>query len=355
MTAVATSLWLSPFRAFAVTPSLTASALTASAHKFAWVGQMWNKARATKSIRKVWFLPTAITSAGGSTCRISLQDVDASTGLPARPDGVQDQTVDFLVSAPTAGTMYQTAALSADRSVAFGEWVAVVLEFQTYLGADAISVQNLGLATSNHVNMAQALLNTASWAIVTAIPNVILEFSDGTYGTLDGAFVLESITSNTVTTATTPDEFAIAFQVPFAGKVDGCYLLGSSAGAGRDVSIRLYQGVSNLQSVAIDGDRFPNTSGRAIIVPIPETDIAADTQYYVSWRPDTASNTTVYSFAVNTAAHLDCHPGGQTLDYATRTDAGAWTISTTKRLFGGVRFSAIDSTPAAGAVGVIGG
>jgi hypothetical protein len=342
-------------------PSQVASVIDATGEKCAWSGRVWNKDRATKDITKVGFLCGTITSAGGSGLTLSLQNVDTATGNPMRPDETQDQTVSFLASALTTGTWFQTAALSADRTVTYGELLSVVLEYDGSgrLGSDAVNVLNITVGSSPQASFdaVGALKTGGSWAAVAVKPNIILEFDDGTFGTLDGAFPCANITNVNVTTGSTPDEWALKFQVPFPCKVDGCWVQTNTGAAGRDFSMLLSDGGGALQTVSVDAETGYAYSYGTWVIPIPETTLSANTDYYLSWRPDTASNTAIGYFDMNAANHFQAHEGGPNFRHTNRTNGGAWAAeTTTRRPLMGIRISALDDGTGGGSTvaGVIG-
>jgi hypothetical protein len=338
-------------------PASTSTVIDAAAEKFAWFGQVQTPDRGTKSIRTVGFLPGAITSAGGSTMRVSLQNLDNATTVPTRPDGTQDQTVDFLASAMTASTWYQTGNLSADRSVTHGEPLAVVIEFQSFAGADAVNLQNLQHASSFPGNYGCSHF-TAAWATVTSLPNIILGFSDGTFGTLGtSSYPYASLATEVISTGSTPDEVALKFSVPFACKIDGAWVSLATNGS-RVFDINLYEdgNATPLVTVTPDPEHITATSGRNIMVNFAEQTLTANTVYYLAIKPTSANNTSVYSITVSDANHFNAMPGGTAFCFASRTDAAAsWTPTTTKRLQAGIQISALsDNASTGGAAGVIG-
>ena len=348
MTLVATQgVWMPAPPPNAGVPAFSSVVIDAATEKFAWIGQVFNKDRTSKNITKVGFLPGAITSAGGSTMRLSLQNVDTATGQPARPDGTQDQTVDFLASAPTASTWYKTAALSATRTVTYGEWVAVVLEFQSFAGADVFNVQNHFLNSSaQNLNsgVCVAYIGAPAWAQQTQIPNIVFEFDDGTFGTFDEmAFPASVINTHTFATGSTPDEVALRFTVPFKCKVDGAWISASIVAAGRSFDVVLYEGTTARLTASPDPEYANSTTGKTWFLSFgAEYELAAGTVYYLAFKPTTANNCTTYSTTVAEANHFQAMPGGTAWHYGSRTDAGAWTDVTTQRLIAGIRISALD-------------
>lgn len=334
----------------------TSSVIDATGEKFAWVGRHWNSARATKSIRRAQFLFGTVTKAGGSGLTISLQDVDTANG-PAIPDGTQDQTVAIANADASfaSNTWYRTGAFSADRSVAFGALVAVVAEYDGSgrLGADAVNFNNLTSATDHGSTCSHF---TASWANVPVLPNILLEYDDGTFGTLASALVASAVTSQGFANSSTPDEYALKFQVPFDCKIDELWFMCSAGANTRDFSILLENDSGNILSVAVDAHTIDSgSSTRIITCPITETSLTKNTNYYVSLRADTASNNTVSIITVNSAAHMDALWGGTTWHLATRTNAGAWSATTTQRPIAGIHVSQVHDGTGSGGSYVIGG
>lgn len=330
-------------------PALASALIDASGEKVAWIGRVWNKDRATKSIRTIGFLPGAITP-NSSTMRISLQDLDLTTGNPARPDGVVDQSVTFADTAPTASTWYQTANLDADRSVAFGELLAVVLDYSTFGAGTAFNVQNITSASSNLTNSSFcSLLSGAgpTWAAQSVVPNIILGFTDSTFGTLgepEVCFPVSATNSVNLNTGSTPDEIALAFTVPMPCKCDGAWMIVNANVSGRDYNIVLYQDTTVLATGTFDAESLAsNATARVVTATFAEATLAAGTQYYLALTPTTTGNVTGYNFDVSAAGHMDAHAGGQNWTYSTRTDAGAWAAATTtRRLYAGIMISAVD-------------
>jgi hypothetical protein len=353
-----TGIWIPQWRQFSFPATLAnVGTIDATGEKCAFVGRVWFKERTgTKAIRKVGFRFGTVTKAGGSGLTVSLQDIDLTAGAPMQPDGTQDQTVAIANgnAAFASNTWITTGNLSADRTVTYGDLIAVVIEFDGSgrQGADAVNITGIGAsAAANTMHQGISIAYTASWAAVSTVPNVILEFSDGTFGTLDGGFPCSASNTHTFNSSSTPDEYALAFSLPFPCKVDG--LRAAANFAGNDATITLYEGTTVKQSVAIDGNAIYTAAGpRMLQVPIPETTLAANTTYYVAVKADTTSNISLYSTDVDNANHFTTVEGGTPLNYVTRTDAGAWdAATTTRRLLAGVRISSLDDGTGSGGGG----
>lgn len=352
--------WPAP-PAITLSPANTSTVIDATGEKVAWIGRVWSAARATKSITKVGFKFGTVTKAGGSAMTVSLQNVDVAVGPPYQPDGTQDQTV-AIANADAGfvtGAFYKTAALSASRSVTFGELVAVVLEYDGFgrLGADAVNVHNLSRASAQHVNLGSGIvLLTASWATVNAVPNILLEFTDGSFGTLRSAWPQSNVTSANVNTGTTPDERALEFTVPVPCRVDGAWII-MHAGANADFEIVLYEDTTPVATVAVDYNTVSEASNpRVLEVLFPEVTLAVETTYRLALKPTTANSTGFYYFELDDAAHREAHAGGAAWAYNSRTDGGAWgTADGTQRPWMGLRISALEVGGTAGGAHILGG
>lgn len=327
----------------------TTAVIDATGEKVAMCGEVFLPGRGTKSIRKIHFRFGAVTKAGGSGLTVSLQDINTASGSGPFPDETQDQTVAIANGDAgfTSNAWYTTGNLSADRSVSHGDKLAVVWEYDGggRLGSDSVVISGLTI-TSNEVKDAypSTALKTASWTQnVQVAPNVILEMSDGTFGSLTGGLGASALTSNAINTGTTPDEIAQKISLPFACKCDGAVVrVGVASSA--DYTIRLYDsdGSTVLASQTVDFNEVGGVSLRLLKASWPEVSLAADTGYRLSCLPTTANNATVWSMDVAAASHMVCVSGGTGVCYSQRTDAGAWTDTATRRLIGfGLRISSI--------------
>lgn len=330
----------------AATPAFSSTTIDATGEQTAIVGQVFFPARSgSKSIERVGFRFGTVVKAGGSALTVSLQDVSLTTGPPGQPDGTQDQTVAIANANASfvSNTWIRTGVLSANRSVAFGERLAIVIEFDGAgrLGSDSVQVNGIAaaaIANNNGINV----LNTGSWALSTSFPNIVLEFSDGTFGSLaPDSYCASAITTNTFNSGSNPSERALEFSVPFSCYCDGGWVW-INASANADFTLRLYDGTSVLDSLAVDYNTLgAGAAGRPypFLWPIPQF-LTANIAYRLTVAPTTGNNVTVYSWTVNDANQFVAFAGGNAMTSATR-NGGAWTTSPTIRLFAGVFLSGI--------------
>ncbi len=332
--------------------SVTSSTIDATGEKFAMCGGVWTPTSGTKSIHKVGFLfGGAITKAGGSVVTLSLQNVDTTVGPPIQPDGTQDQTATISNASMVVNTFLLSPALSADRSVTFGENVCVVMEFDGAgrLGSDSITFGSISRNSGSPSTYPNTVLNTGSWATVNRVPIVVFEFSDGSYGTLDGAYVF-SLFNSTVAynSGSATDEYALKFTVPVNGTITGVGV-GVTTAASADFDIVLYSGTTSLASVSIDYNTWDALVSSVGYVPFPATSLTTGTTYYISVKPTTANNVTIGGYTVGNNAYLGGLPQGNGFVRSGRVDAGSWSDTTTVLPNIRFRFTPSAATSASGA------
>jgi hypothetical protein len=326
-------------------PSFSTATIDATGEQVAFVGPVWFKERTgTKDIRKVGFRFGTVTKAGGSGLTVSLQTVSATA---LQPDGTPDETV--AIATGDAGFVtnawYQTGNLSADRTVAYGEMLAVVIEYDGSgrLGADTVGILGLAAEVAGPFHKSSTVLFTASWATTFLIPNVILEFSDGTFGTLAGGFPCSAVGTLTYNSGSTPDENALKINTPFPWKADSFGGIFGAMNVGDSETV-LYEGTSAMSNATRANDKDHMLGSSRFLYDTFDAEVgpcAINTDYYLSIKPG-ASNVVLNYFDVAAAGHLQAHGGGEGLCLASRTNAGAWSTTTTRRPFLWVYLSSLD-------------
>lgn len=303
--------------------------IDATGEKTAAIGRFWHPEHSTKSIRYIHWRAAAIVSAGGSAIDISLQNISGATN-PVQPDETQDEKVSsVLLSALTASGWNTTAALSADRSTAIGDHIAVVWEFDGAgrLGADSLIVA--GSRSAAYVNDGPTMMGktggTWSLSVVGACPIVIFECTDGTFGTLDESWPVKTVTTVSYNSGSSPNEYALEFTVPVEVSVDAAIVTMSIAGTTSDFDIVLYSGTTALATVSFDAHATRGTGTYGYMASFgSDVTLSPGTTYFLSLKPTTANNVSLAYFEVNATGHFDVHAGGQTWLMAHRA-GGAWT------------------------------
>jgi hypothetical protein len=353
------------------TPAYSASPLIdATGEKIAMCGRVWSKDRTSKTINKVHFRFGTIVKAGGSGLTVSLQDLSTAATFIA-PDETTDQYRAIATGDANfaSNTWYTTGLLTHDgtdsgtkRTIAHGDPLAIVIEFDGSgrLGSDSVIIAATAAVASSHLSQT-VLKSGGSWSQSNAIPNVILEFSDGTFGTMLMSFPTSAISSVTYNVDTgTADEYALEFSLPFAAKVDGAWFVATIANASYDFDLVLYDGTTAMTNGTINVDGAQNGAGGSVRygeAPFPaEVTLAPNTTYRLSLKPTTVNSIALTYFDVAAAGHFQAHDGGTSFHMASRLNSGAWdstgtsSVYLTRRPFMGIRISALDDGLTAGHV-----
>lgn len=335
--------------------------IDASAEKYAYVGRVWFPTRTgTKDIRRVGFRFGTVVKAGGSALTVSLQDPSTTAGPPGRPDETQDQTVAIANAnaAFASNSWIRTDAFSADRTVTFGDDLAVVVEYNGAgrLGSDSVRLTSFSTSQVQRLLSNPVLKTGGNWNVTNvAAPNLVLEMSDGTFGTLEGGLPIKAINTHSFHSGSAADEYAMPFSFPFPCKIDGMRFVVATDVAGCNFDAILYEGTTVRRTVSIDGNRASATIGTIFEVPFEEYTLDANSTYYVAVKPTTGNPLSVYSVDVDDANHLTTYPGGTTWTYTNRVDAGSWAaVTSTRQLIADVRVSSVqDGVGGAGGGGII--
>jgi hypothetical protein len=365
-------LWIPHRPPIDYAPSFNESTIDATGEKVAFTGRVKFPARTgNKDIQRVHIRFGTVTKAGGSGLTISLQN-PLNTTQPGTGDETQDQTVAVANGDATfaSNTWHRSGTLSADRTVAYNEELSVVVEFDGSgrLGADSVQITGLlsTASTAGHKPNypSWAHKTGGSWATASRLPCVLLEFDDGTYGTLDSAFPVSAVNSHAFKQDTgTADEYALRFQLPFPFKVDGGWAL-VEAVASADFDTIMYDGTTPMTngSLSVEAGNLASAGTTSAFLPFTfpgEVQCAANTTYRLAFKPtQTAANITLRSFDLPDNGYFAAHAFGVEGYLSTRLNEGAWSDTTTRRLFAGIRISSLDDGAGAGGGGsayIIGG
>ena len=323
--------------------------IDASAEKFAFVFRVPK----TGTLDKFEFKLGAVTFNAASVLRCSFQDVSLTDG---NPDGTQDQFRDMTSLSANAWNV--PGLITSDgsdtgtkRSVTAGDLLSVVFEFQTFTAADSVVIQTINVSgITSPSGQSYSDLFTASWAKTDANgPVFALKYNDGSYEFIANVIPCSTLNNVTFNNASTPDEQGLIFSLPFPVTVTGVWL---RVNASADFDIVLYDsdGSTALATVSVDSDVWAVAASTNAFLRFSPQDLTKDTNYRVVVKPG-ASNVVVHNFEVASAAIMDAVEGGQNWHYTQRTDAGAWTETTTKRPWMGLLVSAFDDGVSVGGAG----
>ena len=288
---------------------------------------------------------TTVAQAPTNGLRFSFQNVDAS----GQPDATQDQYAD-VTSGITANTWLEPSnylgstglGSGTKRSVTAGEVLACVIEFVSFNASDSVRAAFYNYGTLNGVYWRQfysANYNGAAWTKAVEIPSLALRYDDGTYVAIaPDWFASSALFDEGFNSGSTPDERGLRFTVPGPVSLTGVWWYGNPA---NDYDLVIYDDTTAVSTTAVDISSAPGTgSGGNIVVFAPVALTTAGT-YRAVLKPG-GSNVNLEGYTVPSIGYLDTFPGGQNWYYSARTDAGAWTDTTTKRPHMGLLLSAID-------------
>lgn len=345
------------------TPSLLSTGvIDASTEKLAFVGQIFHETKKTGTIniRKIENRFGAITLNVASTLRLSLQNVSLTAGPPYQPDGVQDQTFDYVgsVNPPTQNAWNVSGNLSSDRAVdlsanniadANSTWVAVVFEYQAFTSTSSVVVSTINRNITSgtplpDVNFqASVVLNTGAYATLAgAGAQIAFECDDGTK-----AFMVGGYPYNTFATASVASNGAIRaaglkFSFPFECSVSDIGLM-LSIQNGCDGSLVLYDtdGTTVLKTYTVDNDAVASTTTRMGYAKLGEQVISANGGQRLVFVASTTTAGTVHYVTVNSSSLLSGCSGGPTHMWTQRDSVGVWTDTSTQRPLSYIGLSAV--------------
>ena len=280
---------------------------------------------AAGDIHKLHFRTGTVTT--GDTIKGSCQDLDAT----GDPDEVADQSGTVLVDA-SDDNVWKEITLGADRTVAIGDIVPFVLEFNSWVAG------NMQIATGDTLPLAAGMYysdekTTGSWVKVGDTPLIKIELDDATFlpvhCALSGVPGLRVYNSDS-----TPDENALRFKLTYPARLLGAKFRGGVA-TGANFDLVLHEGVADetgVRTASVDGDHVASATDDYYGAIFASTyDLAANTEYLLSLKPTTTNNVTLNFIQCDAAAELAQLPMGLEWHMATRVGGGSWTADTTER------------------------
>jgi hypothetical protein len=321
-------------------PAFSNIIINAAGDKYGWVIQ----APKTGTLDKAEFLLGAAGTP--ADLKLSFQDIALATGLP---DGTPDQ-FRVIPSASVAAGWAVPGLMTDDgtdtgvkRSVTAGDLLGVVMEFDTTGGDVRPAPINVATNVWNTSIYSYTLEDTtgAGFTKSQRVGTLALKYDDGSYAYLGPHMVPAAAVTTTIFNSTdTPDEIGLRFAFPVSVQIDMVWVL-INLGNAADLVIYDTDGATPLVTIALDPDVLAATPKvGAFRLPTPLT-LAASSFYRVVLKPG-ASDISLYDFTVNAAALLGAMPGGPDFHLTSRTDAGAWTDTTTRRPWMGVHVSGVD-------------
>ena len=317
------------------TVSYQAFLMDASAEKVAVVF----RAPKAGTLARIGFRTGTVTT--GDTLKVSFQDVSTADG---NPDGTPDQFRTQAVGDGDDNVWFRSGLVTSDgtnggtlRTVVRGELVAAVIEFDSFVAGN-LNIASTALLASDTLGGSYLTHFTAAWAKSRAVSAAVaVEYDDGSFGYIPNTLPAVTKTSTNFNSGSTPDEVALKFSHPVPLRVNGFWFASAVSG---DFDVILYDSDGTTALATFTGDKdvsTPSTAAALFAAPFSASvSLLANTFYRIALRPSTVTNCSRIDFTVNAAAVLDQMSGGQNFHYSERTNAGAWTDTTTKRPLLGV-------------------
>lgn len=305
---------------------------------------------------------------GGTNLRVGIQDVTAG--------GVNDDSwagepqADLVggTDTITAASVLNVPIESGSRTIAHGDMLAVVAEMTTRAGADTVGFTANPIATGavDLFNFPYSAADTGSGPVISAnqtdIMGCVIIFDDGTIGVLGYDSFPVVLGANTFNSGSTPDEYALIFQVPFRCSISGILGVFEPTNTSANFELILYSDPLGTPTVVDSITVVAAKAGAAttsFCSDYPLTvgaELTPGVDYAIALRPTTANDITVRILSLgtgNAAIRGALGLGAATMYQATRTNnTGAFGSADTVTIpLLGIRVRSFDdgagsSTPA---------
>lgn len=289
-------------------------------------------------------LGTLTNTTNGVRC--SFQSV-TNASVPRVPDETQDQF--RAVTGLAANTWTVPGLMTSDgtdggvkRTVTFGELLACVIDFESFTAGDVVApnvstVTNAATPHQHAYSISSIAKQAGAWVLSNSGNLVMaLKYSDGSYSHVAHDVVpWSAVGTHTFNSGSTPDEIGIIWTPPAQVRAWGFHLRGDMDNA-YDVVLYDTDGTTALETISIGAnDRSVASSGGGTEYPFSQQrTLAAGSAYRLTVKPG-ASNVALYYADVSAAEIMDGAQAGSALHQTHRTNAGAWTQTTTRRPFMG--------------------
>lgn len=302
------------------------------------------------------FLTANVANNPDNGLRLSFQDVDAA-GVP---DGTADQyrVITGTISSNTwqvPGTMTNDGTdLGTKRTVTKDEMIACVIGFENPVSGDSVSIA-LQSTISNWSGMLQSYMatgnTTPTWTKTATDPIIALFYDDGTIAELTDTTLwpISTVTQSVFGSSSTPDEYAMRFQIPFSMRASGLWVRADFDNA---ADVILYDNSNtSLGSFSVNS-ALQRASSPGITTRRFSSDVtlSANTTYRIAVKPTSTSTITISNATVPSNAYLGTVFGTEWY-MSTRTDAGSWTDDDNAFFPAGLLVNGIDITASSGGGG----
>lgn len=296
--------------------------------------------RAPKAGNIVGFDFRTGTVTTGDTIDLRLETINSSGDPSGTLAGVNGNASHVLDNGDDDAWITGTA-FTAAVAVTLGQPLAMVI-----VNGAAGNFQIAHLADSGQQNYPYGDHFTSVWTKIAAFPILAPRYDDGSYGHIHFAWPASAVGGTNVNTGTTPDELGNLIEVPFKCRVVGAWVwpVGTTAA---DFEAVLYDtdGSTELAKTSYNADDQAAAGGAAgpTFLRFEETaTLTAGGVYRLVVKPSSATNVQVQYMDVASVAVMGALPGGADIHSTQRTDAGAWSQTTTRRQMCGVLIDQLD-------------
>lgn len=330
----------------ATLPAPNQATIDAAGESVAYVGQIFlstghGTSATLNSSCSISYLngPSAPTFANTSTVvRVGVQDV-ATNGIE---DGEWD-----VYGEITGGSglivddkITTVAMTNGTKTITHGDRIAIVIELMSVGGTDNIKpgYSPTSLAVNPHITVDNAGTNTPTKS--SASPNGMINFTDGVFGHFGEQTVPIELKQNSFSSSSTPDEYAIIFQLPFDATITRLIGAVGEVDLTEDAELILYTDplgtptTNSQMTIAVSAAECGYTATGSgymdfeLSVPFQAS---KNTTYAIAYRPTTTGLRTLITKVLPTADVRTLSIFGNTVYGGVRTNqTGAFTTSTTE-------------------------
>lgn len=286
-------------------------AMDAASEQVHYIGQMYlQDGSGSKTISSAggkihWRTGTVTWATAGTTVRVGIQDLSTTTS-PGQGDGTFDVYADLVqgVDTLTSSTITPTAMTNGTKTIAHGDLIAVAFNMSTRNGADSVITQSFAAGFSPISYQTPAtMLGTPTFARQNSLPNIIVEFDDGTIGwiamscpILGGSTTLAFNVNTGVA-----DEYGNVFTVPVPMTAAGITTTIQPTSVSADFELCLYSDPMNSpvlvgSAIAVDATQMgngANNSGTAAYLFSTPQVLKPGITYAITVRPTTTNNVSI--------------------------------------------------------------
>ena len=320
---------------YATASSLTAVRMDAANEAVMLTGQIFTEDGGSHTIdtsgsSSIGWRSAAVTFANaGTTLKVGVADLDTANGPPSRAVNVADVITFDVAAAFTGGgggvtaNAWQTSVpTTGSKTIAHGDFVCIAWQMTARGGADFVDCGHVNSLSNTLIPCVSTFLGGV-YGTTVCIPNIVLRFSDGTYGYMYGAYVMSSQSSYSWNNTSGQKEYGNLFRVPFQSAVNGVM---ANIALNANADVVLYSDPLGTpvaeRSLTLDVNNTSVSGPSPFLFSSPFV-IQPNTDYVVALKPSSATNIAISYKVYGNAAHQASESGGGN-GYAVSRDAAAF-------------------------------